>query len=114
MLRQALASAGILKAIAAARAAKGGAASQEKFPDYPANFTLLGSYVRGTGEFLTPAGLTASPSALAAMGGGSTGWLIDTERDLTFIFLSAGFIEGLAHPRRLQRLADLAIAAIRN
>jgi CubicO group peptidase (beta-lactamase class C family) len=114
MLRQALASVGIFKAIAAARAAKGGAASQEKFPDYPANFTLLGSYVRGTGDFLTPAGLTASPNALAAMGGASTGWLIDTERDLTFIFLSAGFIEGLAHPRRLSRLADLAIAAIRD
>ena len=114
MLRQAVASAGIFGAIAAITAAKGGAASQEKFPDYPANFTLLGSYVRGTGEFLTPAGLTASPSALAAMGGASTGWLIDTERDLTFIFLSAGFIEGLAHPRRLQRLADLAIAAIRD
>ena len=86
----------------------------EKFPDFPANFTLLGGYVRGTGEYLTPAGLTASPSALAAMGGASTGWLIDTERDLTFIFLSAGFVEGLAHPRRLSRLADLAIAAIRD
>jgi hypothetical protein len=37
-----------------------------------------------------------------------TGWLIDTDRDLTFIFLSAGFIEGLAHPRRLSRFCDLA------
>ena len=109
-----MASAGIFGAIAAIAAAKGGAASQEKFPDYPAHFSLLGSYVRGTGEFLTPAGLTASPTALAAMGGASTGWLIDTERDLTFIFLSAGFIEGLAHPRRLQRLADLAIAAVKS
>jgi hypothetical protein len=46
--------------------------------------------------------------------GASTGWLIDTDRDLTFIFLSAGFIEGLAHPQRLLRLCDLAIAAVRD
>ena len=45
---------------------------------------------------------------------GSTGFMIDTERDLTFIFLSAGFVEGMAHIRRLERLADLAIAAIRD
>jgi len=114
MLRQVLSSASIFQFIAAARAARGGAATKDKLPDFPANFTLLGGYVRGQGDYLTPAGLKASPSALAAMGGASTGWVIDTERDLTFIFLSAGFVEGLAHPRRLSRLADLAFAAIRD
>jgi CubicO group peptidase (beta-lactamase class C family) len=81
---------------------------------YPANFTLLGGYIRGVGDYLNPAGRTASQTALAAVGGGSTGWMIDTERDLTFIFLSAGLVEGFAHPRRLELLNDLAIAAIRN
>ncbi len=42
------------------------------------------------------------------------GWLVDTERDLTFILLSAGLVEGFAHPKRLERLADLAIAAVIN
>jgi hypothetical protein len=46
------------------------------------------------------------------VGAASTGFVIDTEHDLTFIFLSAGFIEGMAHPRRLSRLADVAIAAV--
>jgi CubicO group peptidase (beta-lactamase class C family) len=114
MLRQTLGSASISQLFAAFRAARGGQATKNKFPPFPANFTLLGGYVRGRGEYHTPAGRTASPSAMAAVGGGSTGWLIDTDRDLTFIFLSAGFIEGLAHPKRLSRLCDLAIAAVRN
>ena len=114
MLRQALGTTSIFQFVAAARGARGGAASQEKFPDFPANFTLLGGYVRGAGQYLTPVGLTASPNALAAVGGASTGWVIDIERDLTFIFLSAGFVEGFAHFRRLSRLADLAIAAVKN
>ncbi|WP_152048823.1 serine hydrolase domain-containing protein [Aureimonas psammosilenae] len=80
-------------------------------PDYPANFSLMGGYVRGNGFFLNGAGYTASPSTFYAVGGGSTMWLIDPDRDLTFIFLSAGFIDGLAHFDRLRRLSDLAIAA---
>ena len=114
MLRQVLGSGSIFQLVAAARAARGGKATENKFPPFPANFTLLGGYVRGRGDYHTPAGRTASPSALAAVGGATTGWLIDTDRDLTFIFLSAGFVEGLAHPERLSRLCDLAIAAIRD
>ena len=87
---------------------------QQGFPDFPANFTLLGGYVRGNGDYHNAAGRTAKPSALSAVGGASTGWMIDTERDLTFIFLSAGFVEGMEHPRRLSRLTDLAIAAVRD
>lgn len=78
----------------------------------PANFTLLGGYVRGSGHVLNPAGHTASAGALTAVGGASTGWMIDPERDLTVVFLSAGFVEGLAHLERLQRLNDLALAAV--
>ncbi|GAA1176558.1 serine hydrolase domain-containing protein [Streptomyces hebeiensis] len=78
----------------------------------PAHFTLLGGYTRGTGHFLIPTGQTASPDSLAAVGGASTGWMIDPQRDLTVVFLSAGFIEGLDHFSRLQRINDLALAAI--
>lgn len=114
MLRQTLGSASIFELFAAFRAARGGQATKSKLPPFPGNFTLLGGYVRGRGDYQNPAGRTASPSAMTAVGGASTGWLIDTDRDLTFIFLSAGFIEGLAHPQRLSRLCDLAIAAVRD
>jgi len=114
MLRQMVASAGILQLFAAAKATRGGEAAKEIVAGFPANFSLLGGYVRGSGDYHTPAGSKASPSALAAVGGGTTGWLVDIDRDLTFIFLSAGLVEGLAHPERLSRLSDLAIAAIRD
>ncbi|MBL7396174.1 hypothetical protein, partial [Escherichia coli] len=61
--------------------------------DFPAHFTLLGGYVRGRGHILNATGHTASPQSIAAVGGASTAWMIDPERDLTVIFLSAGFIE---------------------
>lgn len=80
-------------------------------PDYPANFSLLGGYVRGEGHFMNGAGFTASPRTFYAVGGGSTQWLVDPERELTFVFLSAGFIEGLAHFDRLRRLGDLVMAS---
>ncbi|WP_293824718.1 serine hydrolase domain-containing protein [uncultured Brevundimonas sp.] len=79
---------------------------------YPAHFTLLGGYVRGEGNIFSPAGRHASPETLAAVGGGTTGWMHDPVRDLTVIFLSAGLVEGVAHPQRLQKIHDMAIAAI--
>lgn len=114
MFRQMLSSVGPFQLLAAAKTARGGAAADMKLPDFPANFTGLGGYVRGVGDFHSPAGRNATPTALAAVGGGSTGWMVDTERDLTFIFLSAGLIEGMAHPERLSRLADLVIAAVKD
>jgi CubicO group peptidase (beta-lactamase class C family) len=82
-----------------------------QLPPLRANFSLLGGYARDEGHFLTGMGLTASPRAICAIGGGSTMWMVDPARDLTFVFLSAGFIEGLAHFARLSRLSDLALAA---
>lgn len=111
-LRQALSTFGLRTMIAQARSAKASTVDATGTDPYPANFTWLGGYARGVGDYLNPAGATASPEALAAVGGGSTGWMIDPRRDLTFIFLSAGLVEGFDHPRRLQRLADLAIAAV--
>lgn len=81
-------------------------------PEYPANFALMGGYMRGNGYYMNPAGLTASPEAFVSVGGGSTMFLIDPARDLTFIFLCAGLLEGLNHFVRLQKLSDLALAAV--
>ncbi|MFT3755707.1 MAG: serine hydrolase domain-containing protein [Pseudoxanthomonas sp.] len=115
MMFQMLRTAGLAKFLKVAKAARGGQASNDlQKVSQPANFSLLGGYTRGVGDYHNPAGRTASASAIAAVGGGSTGWMVDTERDLTFIFLSAGLMEGLQHPQRLERLADLAIAAIKN
>lgn len=85
------------------------AKEMRSIPEHPANFGL-GVQVRGVGHHLTPLGQTASPSAFGAIGGGSTGLVVDPDRELTFVFLSAGFLEGLNHYARMQRLADLAIA----
>lgn len=79
---------------------------------FPAHFSLLGGYVRGEGHIFTAAGVTASPKTFAAVGGGSTSFLIDPERDLTYIFLSSGFFTGLPHLERVARLNDLAIATV--
>lgn len=79
---------------------------------FPARFTLLGGYNRATSDALTPLGNNASPSAIGAVGGGSTMWMTDPEKDLTFIFLSSGLIEGFDHFRRLSNHADLALASI--
>jgi CubicO group peptidase (beta-lactamase class C family) len=81
-------------------------------PDYPANFSLLGGYVRGDGFFQNGAGYTASPETFYAVGGGTTMWLVDPVRDLTLVFLSAGFLDGLAHFDRLRRIGDLAMACV--
>lgn len=79
-------------------------------PLLQANFSLLGGYARGEGHMATAMGYTASARAFCAVGGGSTMWMIDPERDLTFVFLSSGMVEGLAHLERLSRLSDLALA----
>jgi CubicO group peptidase (beta-lactamase class C family) len=115
MLRQLVGTVGLIKAFGIAQAMLGSRLTDELAHNaYPANFTLLGGYVRGTGDHFAAAGRTASRGALSAAGYGTTGWMFDPERDLTFIFLSAGVVEGFAHPLRLERLCDLAIAAVRN
>jgi CubicO group peptidase (beta-lactamase class C family) len=81
-------------------------------PDFPANFTLGGGYVRGTGHHLTPLGQTASPTAFGAVGSGTTAWMVDPVRGVTVVFLSSGLVEGLRHFQRLQRINDLALAAV--
>ncbi|WP_206243522.1 serine hydrolase domain-containing protein [Novosphingobium terrae] len=83
---------------------------QRGIASFPARFTLLGGYTRGDGPWISAMGLTASPGSYAAVGGGSTMVMFDPERELSFVFLAAGFLEGLGHFQRLQKLSDLALA----
>ena len=79
--------------------------------NFPARFTLLGGYIRSHGHHLTGLGYTAAPSAICGVGGCSTMWMVDPERELTLVFISAGFIDRLPHMKRLQTLSDLVLAA---
>lgn len=79
--------------------------------EFPANLGL-GVYVRGEGVHLTPLGLLSSPDSFGGIGGGSTGFIVDPQRRLTFVFLSAGFLEGLNHFQRMRRLADMVVACV--
>lgn len=83
-----------------------------RIDDFVPNFSLGGGYVRGRGHGLTPLGLTASPSAFGAVGGGSTLFMVDPPRELVLVFQSAGLLSGLGHFRRLQQLSDLALASV--
>ncbi|KAJ4195445.1 hypothetical protein NW767_009767 [Fusarium falciforme] len=80
-------------------------------PDSLALYSLLSGYVRGEGHYLAGAGYTPSPRAFYGVGGGSTMWMVDPDRDLSVCFLSAGFIEGLHHLERLSKINDLALAS---
>lgn len=76
----------------------------------PALFSLIGAYVRGNGHFITGAGYTASPNSYYSMGSGSTMWMIDPKLDITVIFLSNGFVEGLEHFERSAQINDLVLS----
>lgn len=84
---------------------------EHDLPQLRANFSLLGGYSRGEGHHMVATGQLASPKSFCAVGGGSTMWMVDPERELSVVFLSAGFIEGLAHFQRVSRINDLALAA---
>ncbi len=81
------------------------------WPSFPANFGLT-FFIRGQGIFPMPMGLTASPGSFAGLGAGSNMFMIDPERDLTIVFLSAGLMEETRNLLRCQRIADLVIASV--
>lgn len=83
---------------------------EEDRPKLRANFGLLGGYVRGERDELTVHGRNASPKSFGAMGGGSTMFMFDPEKSLTVVFLSSGFVEGLAHLDRVSKINDAVIA----
>jgi CubicO group peptidase (beta-lactamase class C family) len=72
----------------------------------------IGFWVRGEGIQPGPMSNFSSPRAYGAWGAGSTGFWVDPEMDLTFSFLSVGIMEATDHLERVQRLADLVIAAL--
>ncbi len=81
------------------------------WPVFPAYLGLT-FFLRGEGIFPTPLGLTASPGSYAGLGAGSTMFMVDPERDLTFVLLTAGLLEDGKSIVRHQRLSDMAIAAV--
>ncbi len=76
-----------------------------------ANLGLHGGYVRGSGHQLSMCGFLASERSFGGLGGGTSYYLIDPERQLTVAFLSAGFIEGLPHLFSVAKMNDLIIGA---
>jgi CubicO group peptidase (beta-lactamase class C family) len=79
--------------------------------EFPA-FLGLGFFLRGEGIFPTPFGLTASPRTFGGLGAGSTMFLVDPERELVFVCLTAGLLEESRNFDRLQRLSDQVFSAI--
>lgn len=80
------------------------------WPVFPAYLGLT-FFLRGEGMHPSPLGLSASPGTFAGLGAGSNMFLVDPERDLTFVYLSAGLLEEASSYLRLQRLSDMVIAA---
>jgi len=82
------------------------------WPLFPANLGY-GFFVRGEGAwFPTPFGLTTSPSAYGGFGAGSNCFWIDPERELVYVYLSAGLMAESKSVMRHQRIADLVQAAV--
>lgn len=75
-------------------------------------FLGLSFFLRGSGIFPTPFGLTASPGTFGGLGAGSAMFSVDPERDVTFVCLTAGLLEETRSMERFQRLSDLALAAV--
>ncbi len=82
------------------------------WPQYPA-YLGLSFFLRGEGSYFPhPFGLGTSPGTYGGLGAGSTMFWIDPERDLSFIFLSAGLMEEGRSFLRLQRLSDVVMSAV--
>jgi CubicO group peptidase (beta-lactamase class C family) len=80
----------------------------DEFPAYLG----LSFMLRGEGIFPAPFGTTASAGTFGGLGAGSAMFWIDPERDLSFVFLSAGLLEESANMHRFQRLSDLVLASV--
>jgi len=81
------------------------------WPEFPA-YLGLSFFLRGEGVFPHPFGVNTSPATYGGLGAGSCMFWIDPERDLTFVFLSAGFLEEGRSYMRFQRLSDMVVSAI--
>jgi CubicO group peptidase (beta-lactamase class C family) len=77
----------------------------------PANIGL-DFQIRGEGVGPNSMGNLTSPGTYGKFGLGGTGFWVDPERDVTFVFLRSGLLEHLNDAARYQRISDMAIAAI--
>jgi CubicO group peptidase (beta-lactamase class C family) len=87
----------------------GGLARRMGWPVPPANMGL-GFQVRGGGIYHHMFGSLASPRTFGNYGAGSSIFWVDPERDLTFVFLSAGVMEQASNILRFQRISDMVHA----
>jgi CubicO group peptidase (beta-lactamase class C family) len=71
----------------------------------------LGFSLRGTALCHHMFGNLASPGTFGNYGAGTTLYWVDPERDLTFVFLSAGVMESNANIERFQKLSDIVLSA---
>ena len=60
---------------------------------------------------LNSMGTLTSPRTFGKFGLGGTGFWVDPERDVTFVFLRSGLLEHVNDTASYQRLSDMAIAA---
>jgi len=74
----------------------------------------LGFFLRGEGLFQMPFGATASSGTFGGLGAGSALFWVDPRRDLTFVCLTSGVLEDSRNFERMQKLADLVLAAVVN
>jgi CubicO group peptidase (beta-lactamase class C family) len=81
------------------------------WPEIPANLGL-GFFLRGEGVFPHAFGQLASPGTFGGIGSGSNCFWVDPERELTYVFLSAGLMEDSYSWERHQRYADLVQSAL--
>ncbi len=77
----------------------------------PANIGL-DLLIRGEGISLNTMGNFTSPHTFGKFGLGGTGFWVDPERDVTFIFLRSGLLEHYHDTVNYQRISDMAIAAV--
>jgi CubicO group peptidase (beta-lactamase class C family) len=71
----------------------------------------LGFFLRGDAICHHHFGTLTSPRTFGNMGAGSSLFWVDPERDVTFVFLSAGVMNEAQNILRFQRLSDIAISA---
>jgi len=77
----------------------------------PANIGL-DFQIRGEGVSLNSMGNLTSPGTYGKFGLGGSGFWVDPERDVTFVFLRSGLLALLHDTLQYQRISDMAIAAI--
>jgi CubicO group peptidase (beta-lactamase class C family) len=77
----------------------------------PANIGL-DFQIRGEGIGPNSMGNLTSAGTYGKFGLGGTGFWVDPERDVTFVFLRSGLLEHLNDTVRYQRISDMAMAAI--